>query len=484
MKKTVILSVAILALMAGSGEAQDGKAVLEAVAKRMGATDLKTMQYAGSGSNYAVGQSPSPGAPWPRFNVISYTRRMNFETHSLVDEVVRTQAEDPPRGGGGQPLMGEQRVALFVSGTHAWNQVGNTPVPRPWERAERLLQLWISPHGVIKAALANNAAVQSRMEAGKKMLGISFASAGLSRVNAMVNDRDLVERVEAWVDHPVLGDMRVETSYGDYREFAGVQFPTRIRQSQGGFPTLDITVSQVQPNVPVDIQVPEAVRDSVVRVDVRKVSDGVWYLTGGTHHSVAVEMQDHVIVVEGPLYDGRAMAVIAEVKKAVPNKPIKYLVNTHHHFDHSGGIRAFAAEGAIIITHDINKPFWEQTFAAPRTLNPDRLAQSGRKASFETLGDKRVLTDGVRTVEIYHIKGSTHTDGLIMAYLPKERLLIEADAYTPAPPNTPPPARANPFSVNLYENIERLKLAIDQVLPIHGRMVPLAELQRAIGRTP
>jgi glyoxylase-like metal-dependent hydrolase (beta-lactamase superfamily II) len=194
-------------------------------------------------------------------------------------------------------------------------------------------------------------------------------------------------------------------------------------------------------------------------------------------------MKDYVVVVEGPQNNDRAAAVIAEVKKAVPNKPIKYLVNTHHHFDHSGGIRAFAAEGAIIITHEINKPFFERTFAAQRTLSPDKLAKSKKKATFETINEKHVLTDGTRTMEIHHIKGNIHNDGLIMAYLPKEKLLIEADAYTPGPPNAPPPARPNPFSVNLYENIDRLKLEVDQILPLHGRMVPLADLQKAIGKT-
>jgi glyoxylase-like metal-dependent hydrolase (beta-lactamase superfamily II) len=171
------------------------------------------------------------------------------------------------------------------------------------------------------------------------------------------------------------------------------------------------------------------------------------------------------------------------VKKTVPTKPIKYVVNTHHHFDHAGGLGPFVAEGATIITHDVNKGFFEQSLTAPRTVQPDKLAQSGKKATVEGMQDKRVLSDGTRTMELYLIQGSTHHDGLIMAYLPKEKLLVEADAYTPGAPNASPPAQPNPFSVNLYENIERLKLAVDQILPLHGRKVPLAELQKWIGKT-
>src|SRR5262247_3520560 len=212
----------------------------------------------------------------------------------------------------------------------------------------------------------------------------------------------MVEKVESWTTNPVVGDMLVETIYADYQDFSGVKFPTKITQKAGGFPALDLAVSAVQPNAAVDIQVPDNVRQAEVRVQAQPVSDGIWYLAGGTHHSVLVEMQDHVVVVEGPQNDERALAVIAEVKKTVPNKPIKYVVNSHHHFDHAGGLGAFAAEGVTIITHEINKPFFEQAFAAPRTVSPDKFAQAGKKATIETVSDKRVLSDATRTLEIYH----------------------------------------------------------------------------------
>jgi glyoxylase-like metal-dependent hydrolase (beta-lactamase superfamily II) len=402
----------------------------------------------------------------------------------MRDEIVRTQAEDPPRGGGQQPVRGEQRQVFLVSGTHAWSQPGDSAIPQPVAVVDRVHQLWITPHGVIKAAMAHNATVQSRTEGDKKQTIITFTVPGQLKVNAVVNDQNLVERVESWVANPVVGDMLTETTYADYKDFSGVKFPTKIMQKAGGFPALDLTVSAIQPNAPVDIVVPDNVRQAAVAVKEQKVVDGVWYITGGTHHSVAVEMRDYVVVVEGPQNDERANAVIAEVKRLVPNKPIKYVVNSHHHFDHAGGLAAFVAEGVTVITHATNKAFFEQAFAAPRTVNPDKLAQSGKKASVESLNDKLVLQDATRTLEIYHIGGNPHADGLILAYLPKEKLLIEADAYTPAPPNTPPPAQPNPFSVNLHDNIGKLKLEVDRILPLHGRIVTLAELLSAIGRTP
>jgi glyoxylase-like metal-dependent hydrolase (beta-lactamase superfamily II) len=481
----LVLAVAIVAIAAASAfaaEAQN-KNDLKRIADAMGAADLKSLEYTGGGVGYAVGQSPNPVAPWPRYYLKSFTRAINFETSSMRDELTRVQGENPPRGGGGQPISGEQRQVMLVSGTYAWNQPAKDAVPRLWEAADRQHQIWITPQGVIKAAMAHNAAVKTQTREGRKMTTISFIEKGKMRVNAYVNDKDMVERVESWYGHPVAGDVMVETHYLDYREFSGLKFPTKIIQTYGGFPALDLMVRGVKPNAAVDIQVPDIVRSNPVTVKSENAAEGVWYITGGSHHSVAIEMKDYAIVIEGPYGDERSVAVIAEVKKLIQGKPIKYLVNTHHHFDHSSGIRAYAAEGATIVTHEINRPYYEKS-AMSRNFSPDRLAKSGKKPVFQTMGDNMVLTDGARTVELYQIAGNTHHDGLIMAYLRKEKLLIEADAYTPAAPDAPPPATPNPFSVNLNDNVRRLNLEIDRILPLHGRIVPYSELEKAIGKAP
>jgi glyoxylase-like metal-dependent hydrolase (beta-lactamase superfamily II) len=454
--------------------AQD--ASLDAVAKAMGAAGVKSIQYSGTGTNFQVGQNYSPDLPWPRFVVKSYTRLASYDASALRDELVRLQGEDPPRGGGGQPVRGEQRQIFVLNGDFAWNVVGDVVNPTPVALIERQLQLWTTPHGVVKAAMANKTTVQGRV--------ISFAVPGKFRVKATVDGQNLVEKIDAVAPHAVLGDVPVEIRYSEYKDFGGVKFPTKIKQTIGGYPALELTVSDVQPNVTVDSSVPDPIRQTptpYARVTTQMVADGVWFLSGGSHNSALIEMKDHAILVESPLNDDRAAAVLAEVKSLVPSKPIKYVVATHHHFDHSGGLRAIAAEGATVIAHDVNKAFLEKALAAPATVNPDRLAKSGKKGVVEGMRDKRVLTDGTRTVELLHIAGNTHHSGLIMAYLPKEKILVEADAYTPLAANAPAPPVANPFTVNLAENLKRLNLAVDQVLPLHGRIVPIAELHKAIG---
>jgi glyoxylase-like metal-dependent hydrolase (beta-lactamase superfamily II) len=485
MTKRVLVAMALVLLLPALAWAQDGRAALESAARALGAPGLKSIEIKGSGSNFALGQSHAPGAPWPRFNLKSFTRTVNYETASMRDDLVRTQAEDPPRGGGVQPVRGEQRQVFLVRGDDAWNVTEEADIPAPMAVADRQMQLWLTPHGVVKAALASNAGVQGRT--------VSFAVPSRFTAKAFLDRGGLVERVEAVLAHPVVGDLPVQVAYFDYQDFGGVKFPTKIRQWAGGFPTLDLTITEVRPNAAADIETPLTVRGTTgfyARVANQMVADGVWYITGGSHHSVAIEMDDHLIVVEGPLNDERALAVIEEVRSLVPAKPIRYVVNTHHHYDHAGGLRAFAGEGVTIITHDVNRPFFEHTLAAPATVDRDHLARSGRpsppnrKATVEGVRDRRVLTDGTRVVELHHIAGNQHHEGLLLVYLPKEKMLVEADAFTPGPANVPPVTPASPYTVNLADTVARLGLAVDQILPLHGRSVPFGELARSIGRAP
>jgi glyoxylase-like metal-dependent hydrolase (beta-lactamase superfamily II) len=200
---------------------------------------------------------------------------------------------------------------------------------------------------------------------------------------------------------------------------------------------------------------------------------------------VVADVKDGIVVVEGPQNDARATAIIAEAKRLIPGKPIKYVVNTHAHFDHAGGLRAFVAEGATIITHQINKSYYEKAFTNPETLNPGKLEETKKKPKIETMTEKKILTDGTHTIELHHVKGSIHNDGMIMAYLPKEKIVIEADEFNPPAPNQPV-ANINPYWQIFYDNCERLKLDYDRIIPIHypadNRKVMKAELLHALGK--
>ncbi len=469
-----VVSAAALASIPGAAFAQDAAAALKRAATAMG--DVKSIRYAGEGTGYSFGQAFKPGGPWPKINVHSEIRTINYETASMRDEITLSRGE--PKGGGGYPPVAQQRNDQFVSGDYAWNVAAAGPVPGPRFVTDRVHQLWITPHGAIKAAMKNKATLK---KGGKGLLtAVSFTEPGKFAATVFINADNLVERVESRLPDPVLGQATAVTRYSEYRDYGGVKFPSRIQQSQGGFPVLDLAVKEVQPNALADIQLPDAVRNAAERVTTEKVAEGVWFVAGGSHNSAAIEMKDHIVLVEAPLNDARSGAVFEEVKKLAPGKPIRVVINTHGHFDHAGGVRTAVAEGYTVITQAGNKAYYERVFAAANKLNPDRLAKSGKKPKLRTVNDKLVLSDGSRSIEIHRITGGDHNDNFLMVYLPKEKLLIEADVFTPGPPNSPPPAQANPNHLTLVANVQRLKLSVDKILPLHGRVVPLGDLYAAV----
>ena len=484
LKKTAAV-VALAVMLPWVGAAQDAKAVIAAASAAIGVDQLRTIQYSATGFDFALGQSYNPEAPWPKFINKSYARAVDFQQSASRVERVRLQGENPPRGGGQQPVRGEQSQSqtIIVDGNTPWVQQ---------------LEIWMLPHGFLRAAVRHNATVKTQSVSGKRYNVVTFTGLNKAPVNGYINDQNLVERVETLLDNPVLGDMPFEAVYSEYKEFGGVKFPTRIVQRQGGHPVIDLTVGDVRPNAQVAIQPPQGRGGApgggaagpggqAGAIPSEKLADGVHLILGG-YASVVVEFKDHLAIVESGQNEARGEAVIAEAKRLVPNKPIRYIVNTHHHFDHSSGLRPLVAEGATIVTHQINKSFYERVFTAPRTLNPDRLARSPRKPTVDPVTDRKVMTDGNQTLELHHLRGSGHNEGIIVAYLPKERILIEADAYNPpADPAAPMPVPPSPYTVNLLENIERLRLEPARIIAVHypadGRVVTKAELMKAAGRS-
>ncbi|HEX2541346.1 MAG TPA: MBL fold metallo-hydrolase [Caldimonas sp.] len=475
-----LLSLGAVALLASCASTTESAADLAARAsKAMGADELRTLRYSGDGTGYTFGQAFVPEGAWPRIVLHSMTRSIDYASGAMRDEIVLSRAE--PQGGGGYPLSGQQRNDQYISGEIAWNQTPTAAAPGPRFVTDRVHQLWITPHGALKAAQRNGASVRSG-DGGTR--GLAFTQPGRFSATVWIGADGFVSQVDSLFADPVLGDTRAVTTYSDYRDFSGVRFPTRVRQSIAGFPVLDLQVRDVQPNAAVSLAVPDAARDQGERVTADKVADGVWFIGGGTHNSVAIELADHVVLVETPLNDARTQAVIDRVKQIAPGKPIRHAINSHQHFDHAGGLRAAVAEGATIVTQAANVPYFERVFAQPSSIRPDRMAQAGRRPSFLAVRDRLDLGDATQPIQVHRIAGGPHAEAFVMVYLPKDKLLIEADAYTPGPPNAPPPPVPNANNVNLVANIERLNLAVDRILPLHGRVVPLAELYTAVGKTP
>jgi len=425
---------------------QDARTVLTNSSKAMGADNLKTLRFAAMGSRATnIGQGTNPKMAWPVTRVKSYLYEADFSA-------TRSQIR-----------LDEATLGEYVS------------ADSPWDSQFRF---WLSPVAFLKAAMANNSTVRSETIDGMRYNVVTLSLQNKYKLVGYINEQNLIERVQTWIDNPVLGDMLTEASYSGYKDFGGLKFPTLIVEKQGGFPVLILSVSDVTANAEIAFRIATPPPPAPLTFQTEKIADGVFDIKESGYHSVAVEFADHVAVIEAPLGEARSIAVLGATKRLIPNKPIRYVINTHHHFDHSGGLRTYVDEGATIITHESNKEFFQKTLSSPHTLNPDRLAVSQKKPTMDTVGDKKVLSDATRTLEIHLIKDNPHSDGLLMAYLPKEKILIEADAYTP-----PNPTTINRATLNLVDNVEKLKLDFDRILPLTGEaVISRAELYAAIGK--
>jgi len=220
---------------------------------------------------------------------------------------------------------------------------------------------------------------------------------------------------------------------------------------------------------------------AALTVTPEKLGDGLYRFTtgGGSYDSLIVEFRDHIMMLEAGQNEARALAYIAETKKMFPNKPIRYVMNTHPHADHTGGLPAMIAEGATIITHKNNEEFFEKALNTPRTLLNDTLAKSPKKAKVESVGDKRVYTDGTRVVEFYHVPTAPHSNGLLVAYIPKEKILFQGDFSLPAAGQP-----ANDHVKALVPVLEKLNLDFDRYINVHASATPQtkAELWKAVGK--
>jgi glyoxylase-like metal-dependent hydrolase (beta-lactamase superfamily II) len=453
----------LVTLLSTGTQAQDANAVISAASKAMGADGLTSITYSGSASTGNFGQSKTIAGPLATTAVANYTRAID-----LAQPASRaTGTTTPPTVPGAPPPPQGTLNQNITPANAAWTQQ---------------LEIWVTPWGFLKGAAANNATVRSQRIGGKTFNVVSWSPSQKSpsgqayKVNGYITDQNMVERVETWVEHSVVGDLHVETSYSAYQDFSGLKVPTKIVQKRAGMTTFEATIASASAN-PANIaqllQPPAAQAGGgrggapagpapAPAVQSEKLADGVYRITGG-YVALAIEFKDHVVVLEGGQSEARGLAVIAEAKRVLPNKPIRYVVNTHAHFDHASGLAPFAAEGITIITHANNKDFLEKALASPRTLAGDSLAKSKRKPRLESAADKKVLTDGARTIELHHVKNLEHSDGMLIAFLPKERILFTGDFNIPGAGQPVSPAIAT-----LVQNVDRLKLDFEAHVLVHA----------------
>ena len=460
-------------------------ALIQRAEVALGSAALKTLTVTGRGSGASVGQAHAPGMAWPKLHLTALSRSMDFDAASFREEYIRSRSE--PLGGGAVPPFGagEARGVVLARGAQAWDVAGTATVSNPVSVPARVHDLWTgTPQGAIKAAARLGARAGLRRSFLRRWDTLTIDMPGQFSATLILEDTGLISRIESTLHSAVLGDLGVVTEFHDYRQRRGLMFPSHIVQTQGGFEALDLRVTDIGVDETVEITVPDAVNAARENVRVEKIAEGVWLLAGGTHHSVLIEQATQLVLVEAPLHDGRMRAVLDTAHQLVAGKRVQAVIGTHHHFDQAGGLRMAAAEGATLIISTMAKDYFEAAFAQPQTRSPDALARSGRTAAFVGVDGKMVLGDAERPIEIHTLQDSPHARDLLVVWLPREQLLIEADAYTPGPPDAPAPEKPNANHLNLVQNLERLGLAPQRIVPLHGRVVPAADLYLQIGRKP
>ena len=492
--RTLIPLALVMTFQSAGAVAQDAASVVAAASKVMAVDTLNSITYSGSARTGAFGQSKSIGEPMGPVNVTQitqYRRTINFaqpagQPADPAALVSRATGPTQPPAIPGVPPPTPGVFNQNITGAQAGSN---------WTQA---LNIWTTPWGFLKGAAANTATV--REQSGVQV--VSFTPANMKSpsgqtysVTGYINQQSLVTKVETRVENAVVGDLLVEFEYSNYQNMNGVQVPARIVQRQAGLQTFEAAITSATPNPPNLAELLTAPPPAAGAAPgggappaapggpppVEKIGDGVFKI-GGNYTSLAVDMGDHILVIESGQNDTRGMAVMAAAKQAIPNQPIRFVVNSHAHFDHAGGLGAAVAEGATILTHLNNEPLLERLLANERTLIGDSLSKvSDRRTDVvQAIGDRAVRKGANgKVVELHHVPNE-HSDGMLAVYLPVEKLLWTADITIVNP--TPVQLGTLKSAVAAFD---RLALDYNTWLPAHppnpDKPLTKADVTAAVG---
>jgi glyoxylase-like metal-dependent hydrolase (beta-lactamase superfamily II) len=426
-----------------SAMAQNARTVIANAQQALG--NVESITYGGSARNVAFQQCGANG-----------TATICQGTHDPMRPIMQYQRVidlDAPasREAGNTVNIGPGGSTAITPGTFFQQVTSAQADPsQPWAGS---LEFYITPWGFLAGAAENGATVSEASVGGNHYTILSWSpdvrapSGAEYVVNGYINDENLVVRVETWLGENIMGDMHIVATYADWRDFGGFMAPTKIVQTRGGWPffEVDVTSARANPSDLASIAPAPATQGGgfggggggggAIDVMAEELGNGLYRLTtgAGSYDSLIIEFDDHIMMLEAGQGEAGSLAYIEEAKRLMPGKPIRYVMNTHAHSDHTRGIPTLVAEGATIITQANNSEFFLRALNTPRTLLDDTLARNPRPATVDPVYDMKSYSDGNRTVEMYHIWPTPHSNGLLVAYIPQEGVLFQGDYSLPQP---------------------------------------------------
>jgi glyoxylase-like metal-dependent hydrolase (beta-lactamase superfamily II) len=292
----------------------------------------------------------------------------------------------------------------------------------------------------------------------------------------------------------MLGDVPAQYLFEDYRAVDGITLPHHVTIRKGGKDYSDVRYAAITINDPQALAVfaiPESASTDAERavatgeytpLALTKVANGLYFARAYSHNSLIVEFPSYIAVVEAPYTETQSKVLARLIREQFPNKPIQYAAVTHHHYDHTGGVRGIAAEGATLLVASGHEPAIRELMDARHTRPPDELEKrrsQGAAWKGEFYEGKQIIVDGNQTLELYAVQGSPHAEPIVLAYVRSARALFQSDLWFPGTGGAGTPAARH-----LLEAVKKLGLRVDTNIGGHGGVAPLSELVAAVGKMP
>ena len=479
--RCVLVLIALVA--AACSSAPPERQIVDDAATALGGADriqaLAALEVTGSGPAPNAGQNRLPDDELPVWQVSEHTRSIDLANNRTR---VRQLREAQFQFAGATV----QRVTQGLDGDVAYNVAPDGTMTRAGDAAarDRRVELLHHPVTIVRAALDPAAKLANpRTEGGEQLVDITTAK-GDALTLAIDQSTHLPSRVRSMSANANMGDVAIVTTFSDYEDVDGVKLPRKLTTMMDKYLQFDLQVAKntVGGNV-ADLAATTSVTSAPapppppVAVTVEEVAKGIWWLAGsGNHRSIVFEFDDHLVLYEAPVNEARSKAVIDKAR-TLSSKPLTKAIISHHHFDHSGGLRVAVAEGLTIVTHRANEAFFKDLLARQHTIVPDALQQNPKPAMFEFVDDQMTLKDKSMEVQLYHLLDNPREGTNLYAYVPRERMLVQADLYDAS-------WQQHLWGENVLTNLAQRKLRIDRDVPVHGVIEPFDQMVKTIKAKP